>query len=83
MEINKIYQGDCLEVMKTFPDESVDCIITDPPYNTGMQGQSGKARLCHFFDDNMTDENYLKLVNNSCKEFFRIMKNNRGGGNLY
>lgn len=28
----KLYQGDCLEIMKDIPDESVDCIITDPPY---------------------------------------------------
>ena len=26
--------GDCLEVMKTIPDGSVDAIITDPPYGT-------------------------------------------------
>jgi|GEM_PF-1348665 len=32
MEINKIYQGDCLEVLKTFPDNSVDSVVTDPPY---------------------------------------------------
>ena len=29
---NKIIQGNTLEVLKTFPDESVDCIITSPPY---------------------------------------------------
>lgn len=32
MKTNKIYQGDCLEVLKTFPDESIDCIVTSPPY---------------------------------------------------
>ena len=26
--------GDCLEVMKTIPDRSIDAIITDPPYGT-------------------------------------------------
>lgn len=30
----KLYQSDCLEVMKDIPDESIDCIITDPPYGT-------------------------------------------------
>lgn len=35
METNKIIQGDCLEVLKTFPDESIDCVITSPPYNKG------------------------------------------------
>ena len=32
MEKNKVYQGDCLEVLKTFPDKSVDCCVTSPPY---------------------------------------------------
>jgi site-specific DNA-methyltransferase (adenine-specific) len=29
---NKIIQGDCIEVMKEIPDNSIDTIITDPPY---------------------------------------------------
>lgn len=31
--LNKITCGDCLEHLKKLPDNSVDCIITDPPYN--------------------------------------------------
>ena len=34
MEIDKIYLGDCLELMKDIPDESIDCIICDLPYGT-------------------------------------------------
>lgn len=30
----KLYQGDCLEVMKQIPSESIDCIICDLPYGT-------------------------------------------------
>lgn len=30
--INQIIEGDCLEVMKNIPDNSVDLIIADPPY---------------------------------------------------
>jgi len=30
----KLYNGDCLEVMKLIPDKSIDAIITDPPYGT-------------------------------------------------
>ena len=30
----KLLKGDCLEVMKTMPDNSIDAIITDPPYGT-------------------------------------------------
>jgi len=32
LQINKIYQGDTLKVLKTFPDECVDMVITSPPY---------------------------------------------------
>lgn len=30
----KLYQGDCMELMRDIPDGSVDCVITDPPYGT-------------------------------------------------
>tara|TARA_R100001594_G_scaffold92240_2_gene126548 strand:- start:196 stop:939 length:744 start_codon:yes stop_codon:yes gene_type:complete len=30
----KLYNGDCLEVMKSIQDKSIDAIITDPPYGT-------------------------------------------------
>lgn len=30
----QLYNGDCLEVMKDIPDQSVDLILTDPPYGT-------------------------------------------------
>ena len=34
MEKNIIYHGDCIEGMKILPDNSVDMILTDPPYGT-------------------------------------------------
>lgn len=30
----KLYNGDCLEIMKDIPDNSVDLVLTDPPYGT-------------------------------------------------
>lgn len=33
MEYNKIYQVNCIDVMKTFDDESIDLIVTSPPYD--------------------------------------------------
>jgi len=36
---NKIIQGDCLEVLKTLPDNSIDAIVTDPPYELGFMGK--------------------------------------------
>ena len=32
LEQNKVYQGDCFEIMKQIPDNSVEAIITDLPY---------------------------------------------------
>lgn len=32
IQINNIYNEDCLEGMKRISDNSVDCILTDPPY---------------------------------------------------
>ena len=32
MKTEKIYQGNCIEVLKDFPDESIDCVVTSPPY---------------------------------------------------
>jgi site-specific DNA-methyltransferase (adenine-specific) len=34
MKLNKIYQGDCLEVMKQIEDKSIDMILADLPYGT-------------------------------------------------
>jgi site-specific DNA-methyltransferase (adenine-specific) len=60
---NTIIQGDCLEKLKEFPDESVDCVITSPPYwalrDYGVEGQLGLeptfqeyiTKLCDIFDE--------------------------------
>ena len=33
LELNRIYQGDCLDLMREMPDKSVDLVVTSPPYN--------------------------------------------------
>jgi len=60
---NKILQGDCLDILKTIPDESVDCVVTSPPYwalrDYGVVGQLGLestfqeyiTKLCDIFDE--------------------------------
>jgi len=70
MEINKIIQGNCLTVLKTLPDNSVDCCITSPPYwglrDYGHEKQLGSEK--HFKD----------FVNNLCNvfdEIKRVLKN--------
>ena len=36
MEVDRIICGDCLDVMKDMPDNSVDLVLTDPPYGIGI-----------------------------------------------
>ena len=68
MELNKIYNEDCLKGMKRIPDESIDCIIVDPPYGTvkGMklQGQKGDP----YSWDTVIDMEAM------FEEYFRILK---------
>jgi site-specific DNA-methyltransferase (adenine-specific) len=43
-----LYQGDAWQVLRTLPGESVDAVITDPPYSTGavtLAGKQASARL--------------------------------------
>lgn len=70
MELNKIYQGDVLEVLKTIPNESIDMCITSPPYwsmrDYGIEGQLG--------DENSYDE-YLNKLDVIFDEVKRVLKN--------
>ena len=43
MQTNKIYNMDCIEGMKQLEDNSVDSIVTDPPYELGFMGKSWDA----------------------------------------
>ena len=38
--MNKIIHGDCLEKLKELEDNSIDGIVTDPPYELGFMGKS-------------------------------------------
>jgi len=39
LELNKVYNMDCIEGMKLLPDNSIDSIVTDPPYEIGFMGK--------------------------------------------
>ena len=45
MDIDKIYLGDCLELMKDIPDKSIDCVLTDIPYNECNRAGNGLRNL--------------------------------------
>lgn len=34
-----LYHGDCLQVLRTLPDDSVDAVVTDPPYGLSFMGK--------------------------------------------
>jgi len=40
LPVNQISCGNCIEVMKTLPADSVDTVITDPPYGLGFMGKA-------------------------------------------
>ena len=69
LEVNKIYQGCCLEVLKTFPDECVDCVVTSPPYwglrDYGVAGQLGLEK---------TPEEYVAKMVEVFREVKRVLK---------
>jgi site-specific DNA-methyltransferase (adenine-specific) len=35
----QLHQGDCREILKTLPDNSIDSVVTDPPYELGFMGK--------------------------------------------
>jgi len=44
VQVNIIYNKDCLEVLKNIPDESIDLVVTDPPYKIVAGGVSIERR---------------------------------------
>ncbi len=43
--INRIILGDCKKIMLFFPSESVDCVVTDPPYGISFMGKNWDKAL--------------------------------------
>ena len=41
--MNKLIHGDCLESLKKMPNESIDLIVTDPPYPVTSRGSAGNS----------------------------------------
>lgn len=90
LETNKIHCGNCLELMKRIPDNSIDLIVTDPPYNlsTGKKlNMSNKEKLSGFGGDwkitnenwdKMTFEDYFKFTTKWLFECKRVLCNSGG-----
>jgi len=69
VELNKIYNEDCLTFLKQMPDQYVECCITSPPYfglrDYGMAGQIGLEE---------TPEAYVEKMVAVFREVRRVLK---------
>lgn len=64
--INQIIQGDCLEILKSIPDESIDITFADPPFNLKKKYNTTK--------DSLETIDYLSWCNLWLNEMVRITK---------
>ncbi|HJJ42388.1 MAG TPA: DNA methyltransferase [Methanocorpusculum sp.] len=84
--LDKIICGDILQVIKKIPDESVDLVVTSPPYNlknstgNGMKdGRCGKWANAALqkgysnYDDNMPHEEYVEWQRECLSEMMRVI----------
>lgn len=71
--INKVLQGDCLELMKDIPDKSMDCIITSPPYNIGNM-HSDQLKFGTYSGNNMSEDEYQRWQIDFLNECCRVLK---------
>ena len=82
LEINQIYNMDCLEGLKQLPDNSVDLIVTSPPYNKQSKQQNNfkqvswsKGRIKYdVYDDNVPQEEYEEWQKEVLRECIRVLK---------
>lgn len=80
--LNKILQGDCIEVMKTLPDKSVDLIFADPPYNLQLSHElyrPNQTKVDGVFDEwdkFASMQEYDIFTHAWLKECRRILKDN-------
>jgi len=73
--MNKIElkQGDCLTLMKKMPNESIDLIITSPPYNIGKM-HSNQIQFGTYAGNDMKEEEYQKWQSDFLNECERVLK---------
>lgn len=70
LELDKIYNEDCLEWMKRIQDGTIDLTVTSPPYNAGID--YGER-----YNDNKPLHEYLAFIKDVMTELYRVTK--KGG----
>ena len=71
---NQIHHGDCLDLLAQLPDESVDLVVTSPPYN--LRG-GGRCRGWPGYDgygDDLPHDEYVAWQQECLREMHRIIK---------
>ena len=73
----KLYNGNCLELMKLIPDKSIDLILTDPPYKITARGNGGNSG--GMFQKKEVNNGKVFKVNDLeiedwLPEFYRVLK---------
>ncbi|MBA4379152.1 MAG: hypothetical protein C0393_00410, partial [Anaerolinea sp.] len=63
---NVVHHGDAIEILKRYPDNSVDLVFADPPYNLS-KGYS-------VYNDTQSRDEYLAWCNSWLEEYIRILK---------
>jgi len=74
---SQLYLGDCLDIMRTMPDKSVDAVITDPPYGTqDLAGGYGRRQL-HDKGDGLgatiQNDNDVRQIQSAYPHFGRLV----------
>ena len=75
LNIDNIYNMDCLEGMRQMEDESVDLVVTSPPYNLGNDHHTGNKKI-NPYDDDMDEEQYQQWQVQVLNECARVLKPN-------
>ena len=73
----KLINGNCLDTLKNIPNESIDLIVTDPPYPTTSRGNAGNSG--GMLQKDINKKGKVFTYNNiNCKEyapeFYRVLK---------
>ena len=80
--MNKIYNQDCIDGMKTIPDGKMDLIVTDPPFAINFKAKKANynrtaSRVLSGYNE-ITKENYYEFTLNWMSQCFRILKESGG-----
>ena len=71
MEINKIYNIDCLIGIKELQDSSIDLVITSPPYNVDLGNNKYHKSPYDLYNDNKDHQQYIKWLKEVFAELFK------------